>query len=79
MGLGFHRPTWEGAKKVWAQPSEGFGDTVAKITKSFGIEPCEGCERRRKAFNRAISYRKWRIRIENIKNKMRNPFGNKQK
>lgn len=45
-------------KKIWLTPSEGIGDTVAKITKSFGIKPCEGCERRRKKFNEAIKYRK---------------------
>ena len=43
---------------IWSVPSEGFGDTVAKITKTFGIKPCEGCERRRKKFNEAIKYRK---------------------
>ena len=45
-------------KKIWSTKSEGFGDTVAKITKSFGIKPCSGCERRRKKFNEALKYRK---------------------
>lgn len=50
-------------KKIWSTQSVGFGDTVAKITKSFGIKPCAGCERRRKKFNEAIAYRK---RLKNI-------------
>lgn len=45
-------------KKVWSAESKGFGDTVAKITKSFGIKPCAGCERRRNKFNEAIAYKK---------------------
>ena len=45
-------------KEVWSFESEGFGDTVKKITSTFGIHPCEGCERRRKKFNKAIKYKK---------------------
>lgn len=45
-------------KKVWSAESEGFGDTVKKITSTFGIHPCAGCERRRKKFNEAIKYKK---------------------
>ena len=48
-------------KTVWSKESEGFGDTVAKITKAFGITPCDGCERRRKKFNEALTYRKQTI------------------
>jgi hypothetical protein len=45
-------------KGIWSNESAGFGDTVAKITKSFGINPCTGCERRRKKFNELIKYHK---------------------
>lgn len=45
-------------KEIWKKPSEGFGDSIAKITKTFGINPCDGCERRRKKFNEAIAYKK---------------------
>lgn len=45
-------------KRIWSVESTGFGDTVAKITKSFGIKPCAGCERRKKKFNEAIAYKK---------------------
>ena len=45
-------------KSIWSQESKGFGDTVAKLTKSFGIKPCPACERRRQKFNEAIEYRK---------------------
>lgn len=45
-------------KTIWSKPSEGFGDTFAKITKTFGIKPCGGCERRRKKWNDKIKYHK---------------------
>ena len=28
-----------------------FGDQVAKITKAFGVEPCEECKRRQEKLN----------------------------
>ena len=28
--------------------SAGVGDIISKITKAVGVEPCEGCERRKK-------------------------------
>lgn len=45
-------------KKIWGKESEGFGDTVAKLTKTFGIQPCDACERRRKLFNEKLKYRR---------------------
>ena len=45
-------------KGLWSLPSSGIGDTVAKITKSFGIKPCSACERRRKKFNELVKYRR---------------------
>lgn len=45
-------------KIIWSQPSEGFGDTFAKITKTFGMTPCDKCNKRRKAWNRKIRYAK---------------------
>jgi len=45
-------------KKVWSKPSDGFGDTFAKITKTFGIKPCGECERRRKDWNKRLIYAK---------------------
>jgi len=56
--MNFIRNYFKYVRDIWAVPSEGFGDTVAKITKTFGIKPCGGCERRRKKFNEAIQYRK---------------------
>jgi hypothetical protein len=38
--------------------SRGFGDTIASITKWFGIQPCGGCESRREVLNRWLPYRK---------------------
>jgi hypothetical protein len=45
-------------KLVWSQPSKGFGDTFAKITKSLGITPCDKCETRRKSWNEKLAYEK---------------------
>ena len=45
-------------KRVWSKPSSGFGDTFAKITKSFGIRPCDACESRRKTWNEKLAYAK---------------------
>lgn len=38
--------------------AKGAGDVVAAATKALGIKPCEGCERRREAFNRALPFPK---------------------
>jgi len=62
--MNFLKIYFEYLKAIWSHESEGLGDTVAKITKTFGIKPCEGCERRRKKFNEAIAYRK-RMKEEN--------------
>jgi len=48
----------ERLKKIWQQPSEGFGDTFAKITKTFYMTPCEKCEERRKDWNERLKYRR---------------------
>ena len=37
--------------------SKGLGDSIAKFTKFFGIEPCGGCEQRQETFNRLFPYR----------------------
>ena len=42
---------------VAEQTSRGLGDTIAKITNFFGIQPCGGCEQRRDVLNRWIPYR----------------------
>ena len=34
----------------------GIGDIIAKITKGIGIEPCDSCEKRRKALNDMFSF-----------------------
>ena len=31
--------------------SRGLGDTIAKLTKAVGIQPCGGCEKRRQKLN----------------------------
>lgn len=45
-------------KKIWAQESKGVGDTVAKITKTVGVEPCAKCEERRQRWNEKFAYKK---------------------
>jgi hypothetical protein len=49
---------WNKLKAIWSKPSKGFGDTFAKITKSFGIQPCDECERRRVDWNERLAYAK---------------------
>ena len=55
------------ARRVWRQEikywydglmgkSRGLGDTIAKVTKFFGVEPCQGCEQRRDSLNKIIPY-----------------------
>ena len=36
--------------------SKGLGDSIAKITKAIGIEPCKGCEKRQAILNALIPY-----------------------
>ena len=36
--------------------SKGLGDTIAKVTKWAGIEPCESCKKRQNWANRWIPY-----------------------
>ena len=38
--------------------SRGLGDTVAKITKKFGVKPCGACAKRRQRLNKAVPYAK---------------------
>jgi len=39
-----------------ANTSQGLGDTVAKVTRFFGIEPCGGCNQRKELLNRWFPY-----------------------
>ena len=50
-------------KDIWHKPSDGFGDTFAKLTKSLGMVPCEACEERRQSWNRRLQYAKLRRRL----------------
>jgi hypothetical protein len=34
----------------------GLGDVVAAVTKTVGIRPCGGCQKRREALNRAVPF-----------------------
>lgn len=38
-------------------PSQGLGDTIAKITTALGIEPCGGCKDRQETLNRLFPYK----------------------
>ena len=53
-------------KRIWSKPSKGFGDTFAKITKTFGITPCDECEERRKDWNNRLSYAKKQKELEQV-------------
>lgn len=37
-------------------PSRGLGDTVAKVTKVFGVKECGGCAKRRARLNQMKPY-----------------------
>jgi hypothetical protein len=37
--------------------SRGLGDTVAKLTKSIGIVPCDGCKKRQSKLNKLFPYK----------------------
>lgn len=39
-------------RSVLRGPGTGIGDMIASATKAIGIQPCAGCERRRRALNR---------------------------
>ena len=34
----------------------GFGDVIKRVTSSFGIRPCGGCQRRAEALNRWLVF-----------------------
>lgn len=57
---GWRRSWWRRALgywiAVWRRPSLGLGDTVAKVTKTIGIQPCGGCKERQAALNRLVPY-----------------------
>ena len=44
-------------------PSRGFGDTIAKITRFFGIKPCGRCKKRQAKLNRLLPYRQMEDRL----------------
>jgi len=35
----------------------GLGDVIEKITKSVGIKPCAGCNKRKKILNKLVKFR----------------------
>jgi hypothetical protein len=40
----------------------GFGDAIKRVTYTFGIRPCGGCEKRAAALNRWLTFSRWRSR-----------------
>ena len=38
--------------------SRGLGDTVAKITKRFGVQPCGKCKERQAKLNDLVPYKR---------------------
>lgn len=46
----------EVGKPAKPKRSRGLGDTVAKITGFFGVEPCNGCTERQEALNKMFPY-----------------------
>ena len=37
--------------------SRGLGDTVAKVTKAFGVKPCGRCKKRQQKLNEMFPYK----------------------
>lgn len=37
--------------------SRGVGDTIAKVTKAFGVKPCGKCKKRQSALNEMFPYK----------------------
>jgi len=37
--------------------SRGLGDTIARLTRRFGIKPCGGCKKRQASLNKLWPYR----------------------
>jgi hypothetical protein len=52
-------PTPENQKKEIAKVRKlkGLGDTIAKVTKAIGIQPCGGCKERQEFLNKVFPYR----------------------
>jgi nucleotidyltransferase/DNA polymerase involved in DNA repair len=41
---------------VGIKKMRGVGDVIAKVTKAVGIEPCGGCQKRRKKLNERMKF-----------------------
>jgi hypothetical protein len=53
--------TWEEEQKLIHgnnHKSKGLGDTIAKMTKAIGIQPCGGCKKRQAKLNEIFPYKK---------------------
>lgn len=37
----------------------GLGDAIRKATEAVGIQPCGGCEERRKKLNQRVQFNPW--------------------
>jgi activator of HSP90 ATPase len=48
--------------KLNTEPSKGLGDTIAKITTTLGIEPCESCNKRKEKLNTLFPWMRHDIR-----------------
>ena len=38
--------------------SKGIGDSIAKLTKAVGIEPCKSCEKRKNILNKLFPFKR---------------------
>ena len=38
--------------------SKGLGDSIAKLTKAVGIEPCKSCEKRKNILNKLFPFKR---------------------
>lgn len=50
--------------------SKGVGDVIAKATKAIGIEPCEGCLKRKELLNKLFPFKRVSKITNNHKKKL---------
>ena len=49
---------WQDLRRDYGlAPSRGFGDTIAKLTKTIGVKSCGGSKKRRRRLNKRLQYK----------------------
>jgi hypothetical protein len=53
---GEHTPVYASLPGFISDEEAGLGDVIKRVTSSFGIRPCGGCERRAATLNRWVRF-----------------------